>query len=158
MNFLENLGDYNKFEFNLFSLIPVFYHYFTKLEVMNRLNSSNYDYEKDILANRTEIEKLKLQNELCKQVLLRQVNRTNSKKLLLNEKLDNQQKISSMSKECEKFLEKTPLLSYKCLFFTFQLQTRLSELESKIITFQAELEELHNKCENLHAAMSRITL
>ena len=123
---------------------------------MNSLDSSNYDYEKEILANRTEIEKLKLQNELCKQVLLRQVNRTNSKKLLLNEKLDNQQKISSMSKECEKFLEKTPLLSYKCLFFTFQLQTRLSELESKIITFQAELEELHNKCENLHAAMSTV--
>ena len=65
---------------------------------MNSLDSSNYDYEKEILANRTEIEKLKLQNELCKQVLQRQVNRTNSKKLWLNEKLDNQQKISSMSK------------------------------------------------------------
>ena len=73
---------------------------------MNSLNSSNCDYEKEILANRTEIEKLKLQNELCKQVLLRQVNRTNSKKLLLNENLENQPKISSMSRECEKFLEK----------------------------------------------------
>ena len=124
---------------------------------MNRLDSSNYDYEKEILANRTEIEKLKIQIELCKQVLQRQVNRTNSKKLLLNEKLENQPKISSMSRECEKFLEKTPLLSYKGLFFTFQLQTRFSELESKFITFQAELKELHNKYENLQAAMSRVT-
>ena len=64
---------------------------------MNRLDSSNYEYEKDILVNRTEIEKLKLQNELCKQVLQSQVNRTNNKKLLLNEKLENQPKISSMS-------------------------------------------------------------
>ena len=79
MNFLENLGDYNKFEFNLFSLIPVFTIILQKMEVMNRLDSSNYDYEKEILANRTEIEKLKIQIELCKQVLQRQVNRTNSK-------------------------------------------------------------------------------
>ena len=154
---MEKLGDYNKFEFNLFSLIPVFTIILQKMEVMNRLDSSNYDYEKEILANRTEIEKLKFQIELCKQVLQRQVNRTNSKKLLLNEKLENQPKISSMSRECEKFLEKTPLLSYKGLFFTFQLQTRFSELESKNITFQAELEELHNKYENLQAAMSRVT-
>ena len=72
------------------------------MEVMNRLDSSNYDYEKEILANRTEIEKLKIQIELCKQVLQRQVKRTNSKKLLLIENLDNQPKISSISREYER--------------------------------------------------------